>query len=89
MAEVAITRVSSRGQVVIPREMREGLAEGERLVVIKEGKSIVMKPAKDFDKNLAEDLEFARRTEAAWKRYENGEFESVSEEDFLKELEKC
>ena len=89
MAEVAITRVSSRGQVVIPREMREGLAEGERLVVIKEGKSIVMKPAKDFDKNLAEDLEFARRTEAAWKDYDKGKFKSLEFSEFLEELKKA
>ncbi len=39
-------------------------------------------------KIVAEDLEFARRTEEAYKRHERGEFISMDSEDFLKELEK-
>lgn len=42
-----------------------------------------------FNKNLEEDLEFARRTEEAWKRYERGEFIEMDFDDFIKELEKC
>lgn len=33
-----------------------------------------------------EDLEFARRTEEAWKRYEKGEFISGTVEEFKKKL---
>ena len=33
-----------------------------------------------------EDLEFARRTEEAYKRYEQGEFISMSAKEFLKKL---
>ncbi len=36
--------------------------------------------------NIEEDLEFARRTEEAWKRYEKGEFKSMPVDDFLKLL---
>ncbi len=35
-----------------------------------------MKKATALEKNLKEDLEFARRTEEAWKKYEKGEFTS-------------
>ena len=42
----------------------------------------------DFDENLEEDLEFAKRTEEAWKRYDKGEFASMDAEEFLKELKK-
>lgn len=35
-----------------------------------------------------EDLEFARRTEEAYKRYEKGEFKSLPMEKFLKMLKK-
>jgi len=42
----------------------------------------------DFDENLKEDLEFARRTEDAWKKYDKGEFVSMDAKDFLKELKK-
>ena len=31
---IGITRISSKGQVVIPKEMRKGLKEGDKLVVI-------------------------------------------------------
>ena len=40
----------------------------------------------DVDKKIVEDVEFARRTEEAWKRYERGEFKSMSFDDFLQFL---
>ncbi|MBS3156146.1 AbrB/MazE/SpoVT family DNA-binding domain-containing protein [Candidatus Woesearchaeota archaeon] len=86
--EIAITKLSSKGQVVIPREMRKDIKEGEKLIIIKEGNSMIMKKASKLDKQLKEDLEFARRTEEAWKRYENGKFKSMDAKDFLKELKK-
>ncbi len=89
MAELEITKMSSKGQVVIPREMRKGFQEGEKFVVIKVGKQLILKSIKDFDENIEEELEFARRTEEAWERYEKGEFISQSVDDFLRDLEKC
>ena len=88
MAQIALTKMSSKGQVVIPSELREGFKEGEKLLVIKSRGRLILKKAKDMDKNLEEDLIFARRTEEAWKRYEKGEFKTMSADDFLKELEK-
>ncbi|MBU1252051.1 MAG: hypothetical protein KJ905_00980 [Nanoarchaeota archaeon] len=37
---------------------------------------------------LAEDMEFARRTEEAIRRHEEGNFTEMDSKDFLKELEK-
>lgn len=85
---VAITRMSSRGQVVIPAEMRKDIQEGEKLLIFKNDHQIIMKKASALDKNFEDDIEFARRTEEAWKRYEKGEFIEMKAEDFLKELEK-
>jgi len=56
------------------------------LVVIKNGKRIILKKMEDFSENLEEDLEFARRTEEAWKQVESGEYTPYSVEDFLKEI---
>ena len=84
--EVAITKLSSKGQVVIPAELREDIREGEKLIIIRNGNQIIMKRAGNLNKNLKEDLIFAKRTEDAWKRYEKGEFTSSSAEDFLKQL---
>jgi len=88
MNKISITRMSSKGQIVIPADMREGIEEGDKLVIIRNKNQIILKKEKDFSKNLEEDLEFARRTEEAWERYDKGEFISMDSEDFLKELEK-
>ncbi len=37
------TKMSSRGQVVIPLDLRKGIKEGDRLVLIREGDEIIMK----------------------------------------------
>jgi len=88
MVEISITKISSKGQVVIPQEMRYKLKEGDKLVVIKNDGQIILKKMEDFNKNLQEDLEFAKRTEEAWKRYDRGEFISMDAENFLKEIKK-
>jgi len=86
--EVAITKMSSKGQVVIPLEMRGNIKEGDKLVIIQDKDRLIMKKATKLSENLKEDLEFARRTEEAWKRYEKGEFKSMDAKDFLKELKR-
>jgi len=73
MIDISITRMSSKGQVVIPKEMRSNIKEGEKLMLIKNDGQIIIKKASDLNKNLKEDLEFAKKTEEAWKRYEKGE----------------
>ena len=88
MANISITKMSSKGQIVIPQEMRGGMHEGDSFVIIKNDNQIILKKAEDFDENLKEDLEFARRTEEAWKKYDKGEFVSMDAKDFLKELKK-
>ena len=88
MAQLEITKMSSKGQIVIPQEMRKGFHEGEKFVVIKAGKQLIFKSVEDFDENIEEDLEFARRTEEAWKRYERGEFKSLPADKFLEMLER-
>lgn len=68
MAEVDTTRVSSRGQVVIPQGVRDAiqLREGELLAVYGEGDTIVMKRVRTPDLAelraiLAEGEAFAKR----------------------------
>ncbi|MFH1669480.1 MAG: AbrB/MazE/SpoVT family DNA-binding domain-containing protein [Candidatus Woesearchaeota archaeon] len=86
--EIALTKMSSKGQIVIPSELREGMKEGEQLIIIKNDHQFILKKASAMEKNLKEDLEFAKRTEAAWKRYEHGEFKKSTTKDFLKDLKR-
>lgn len=80
--------MSSKGQIVIPSELREDIPEGEQLLIIKSDHQLILKKASELNKQLREDLEFARRTEAAWKQYEQGKFKSLPADKFLAELEK-
>jgi len=80
--------MSSKGQVVIPADMRGDFREGDSLVVIKNGDQIILKKATSFDKNLQEDLKFAKKTEEVYRRHERGDFIEMDSEEFLKEIKK-
>jgi AbrB family looped-hinge helix DNA binding protein len=88
MEDIAITKMSSKGQIVIPQDMRGDLKEGDKLVVMKNNDQIIIKKADKFSKNFEEDMEFAKRTEEAYKRYERGEFKEMEFDDFIKEMKK-
>ncbi|MBR9691412.1 AbrB/MazE/SpoVT family DNA-binding domain-containing protein [Candidatus Woesearchaeota archaeon] len=86
--DISITKISSKGQVVIPAEMRKNLHEGDKLLIIQNEDQIIMKKASKLDKELKEDMEFAKKTEEAWKSFDRGEFKSMDSDKFLKEIEK-
>ena len=84
--EIAITKMSSKGQVVIPVDMRMDIQEGDKIVIIKNNQQLIMKKAGDLDKNLAEDMEFARITEEAMKRIEEGKGIRMALDEFIEEM---
>jgi len=88
MVEIDTTKISSKGQIVIPSSMRKDFKEGDSLLIIKNKNTILLKKANDLDEKFKEDLEFAKRTEEAYKRHERGEFKSLPSDKFLEELEK-
>ena len=68
MGSIEVTSISSRGQVVIPRKIRErlNLQEGEKFLVIGEEDTIVFKKLgapsfKGFEKLLDKTREFAKK----------------------------
>jgi AbrB family looped-hinge helix DNA binding protein len=87
--DIAITKMSSKGQIVIPAEMRKDVKEGEKLVIIKNKDQLILKKASEMETKFLDDLEFARRTEEAWKRYDKGEFKEMNFDEFIEELKKC
>ena len=88
MVEIDITRLSSKGQIVIPKDMRTGFKEGDKMIIFRDKNSIILRKASEMDEQLKEDLEFARRTEEAWKRIEAGEYISVDSENIAEEMMK-
>lgn len=70
MEKVEVTSMSSRGQVVIPQDIREKLhlQNGEKFIVIGEEDTIVLKKMqipsfKGFEKLLKKTREFAKQRE--------------------------
>ena len=88
MTNINIIKMSSKGQIVIPIDMRKGIKEGEKLFIIQNEGKLIIKKASESDKNFQEDLEFARRTEEAYKRIEAGEYISVDSKNLTKEMMK-
>jgi AbrB family looped-hinge helix DNA binding protein len=89
MVNISVTKVSSKGQIVIPAWMRKDLKEGDELLIIKDEGRIILKRSETLSEEMREDLEFAKRTEEAWENYDKGEFVSRPADKFLEELEKC
>lgn len=88
MVNIDVIRMSSKGQIVIPSEMRGNLKEGDELLIIKDDDRIILKKAEDITKDMKEDLEFAKRTEEAFNRIEQGEFISIDSENLFEEMDK-
>lgn len=88
MVSIGVTRMSSKGQIVIPSEMRKDLKEGDELLIIKDEDRIILKKGEKLTEEMKEDLEFAKRTEEAYERIQAGEFISVDSENLEKEMMK-
>lgn len=88
MINIEIIKVSSKGQIVIPVNMRQDIKEGDDLVMIKDDDRIIIKNIEFLTEKMREDLEFAKRTEEAYKRIEAGEGVEMEFDEFIKEMEK-
>ena len=88
MVNMDVIRMSSKGQVVIPSEMRSNFNEGDEFLIVKDEDRIILKKISKLTEKMKEDLEFAKKTEEAYKRHEKGEFTRMNKNDFLDELEK-
>ncbi len=88
MVDINLTRISSKGQIVIPSNMRGDFKEGEELLIIKDGDRIVLKKTTIVSEQMREDLEFAKRIDEALKRIESGEGTRMNFDDFLNEMKK-
>ena len=86
MTNINIIKMSSKGQIVIPLDMRKGIKEGEKLFIIQNEGKLIIKKASESNKNFQEDLEFARRTEKAWKQIEEGKCKTYTLKEFKKRL---
>jgi AbrB family looped-hinge helix DNA binding protein len=85
--EIEITKISSKGQVVIPLSVRRKLSiqDGEILAVSTENDLIVLKKVKNPME--AEDILTLKEIKEAWKEIAQGKYRKMGKEEFLKEIE--
>ena len=83
-----LTKASSKGQIVIPTNVRKRLKikEGTAFAVSTKRNMIVLK--KLDTKMKPEDLKTLKLIEEAWKDVEEGRYKVYSKEAFFKELKK-
>ena len=83
-----LTRMSSKGQVVIPARVRDrlGIKPGGLFAILASPRSGVLVLKKIDSKSLQVDLELFREVEKAWKEIEGGKSHKASRKRFLEEL---
>jgi len=86
--EVEFTKISSKGQVVIPMDIRNKMkiSDGETFAVSAQDNLIVLKKVENPMEE--EDLNTLKEIEDAWKEIGDGKFKKMKSEDFLKEISK-
>lgn len=83
-----LTKASSKGQIVIPTNIRKrlGIKVGSVFGITTKNDMIVLKK---LDKKMkAEDLRTLKLLEEAWKDIEEGRYKRASPENFFKEMAK-
>ncbi|MBT3985546.1 AbrB/MazE/SpoVT family DNA-binding domain-containing protein [archaeon] len=88
--DIATTKMSSKGQIVIPVEMREGIKEGEKLVIIRNNNQIIIEKVDQIRKSLEKDIARAKKVDKLVQNYETGKGKWVEMEfdDFVEEMKK-
>jgi AbrB family looped-hinge helix DNA binding protein len=83
-----LTRISSKGQVVIPARVRDRLhiKPGGLFAIMARPKSGILVLKKIDSKSLQIDLKLFHEAEAAWKEITAGQFHRASRKRFLEEL---
>ncbi len=86
--DVEIVRVSSRGQFVLPLSMRKRnhIQEGEKLMLIDNKGTIVLKPVKQMNDDVEDEIWLMRKAAEGWEDMEEGKFKRMRKAEFLKEL---
>ncbi len=83
-----LTRISSKGQVVIPVRVRDrlGIKAGSAFAILTPGKGGLVVLKKIESKAMEADLKLLREVERAWGEIKRGRGRRASRERFVKDL---
>ena len=78
-----ITKLSTKGQIVIPEEIRQGINVGTPFIVTKKDNLIILKIVEGLTKKEMEEM---KELEKIWKEIDAGKGVTLNKEEFLKEM---
>lgn len=84
-----IVKLTSKGQLVIPQEIREELKlhEGDRILLFRENGTMVLRPLKLVSKEVEEEMIEMKLAAQGWKEIEEGKYKEYKNVDeFLESL---
>lgn len=86
--DAAIVKISSKGQLVLPVDMRRNfkLGRGSKVMVLQQGGSIVLKSLDAMGGDIDEELHMMQRAAAGWGEIAAGRAKKQTKAEFLAEL---
>jgi bifunctional DNA-binding transcriptional regulator/antitoxin component of YhaV-PrlF toxin-antitoxin module len=78
-----ITKLSSKGQIVIPEKLRRGVDVGTSFMVTRQNDLIVLKKVEGFTEK--EKIEM-KELDSIWKDIDEGKCETYTEKEFFEKL---
>ena len=79
-----ITKLSTKGQIVIPESLRSGFQEGSAFTVARKGDIIMLKIVEGLTTDEVKEMQ---ELDKVWKDIDAGKGITLNQEDFLKEME--
>ena len=79
-----ITKLSTKGQIVIPESARKDLEIGTAFTVVRKGDLIILKEIEGLRKEEIKEMEELNKI---WKEIEEGKGITMGKEEFFKEME--
>ena len=78
-----ITKLSTKGQIVIPESLRKGLEAWTPFIVSRQDGLIILKEVNGLTK---EEMEEVKELDKIWKDIDSGKCESYTEDEFFKKM---
>ena len=78
-----VTKISTKGQIVIPESIRENIEVGTAFTVTKTNKMIILKEIEGLTKKEMKEM---KELDKIWKDIDEGKGTTLNAEEFLKEI---
>lgn len=78
-----LTKLSTKGQIVIPDSIRSGLEEGTAFSVVKQGDLIVLKKVEGLNNQEIKEMQ---ELDKIWEDIDSGKCETYEAKEFFKKM---